>query len=62
MIDTVGTPKLIHPVTILKLEERMLKINGTYAISEENKQNKGNKTNGQVKKNYKRAGISKSLY
>jgi hypothetical protein len=62
MIDSVNTPKLTYLVVILEFEEKMPNIDGTSTILNENISDQGNKTNGKIKKNYKRAAISKSLH
>ena len=62
MINSVDTPELIYPVTILKIDEKIINTDGIDTILNENRLSEGIKINGQVKKNYKRATIYKSLY
>jgi len=62
MIDKIDTIKLAYTVTILEIEEKMPNIDGTSTILNENILDQGNKTNGKIKKNYKRARVSEGLH
>ena len=51
MINSIDTPKLIYPVTVLEIVPEMPNMDGTDPIQDENSPKKRKNINGKVKKN-----------